>query len=291
MSADRDTILEGQAQVNSSARLLESLRVFSENVPVGATDATNSNNVSKNFVVYAFDNFGLILEDVDGESFTGEAFSVDLGPIKEAIQSDGSIDEDSLVRMASALPNATAAVIVPESLFNSDTTYQNNNSNYNNTGSESVSLTNNPSVHTHRLIFSVFLQSSIFQNEKTDCSKKGIGSVIVSLQINSSLYKLANTNIKINFQENREVLKSTCMQTSTILHNTTNTITQYCCYYRCVKTVRYQKHLSPYAAYSKLKVCELTPPTPTHPPEHTHMHVHTLTRLHYSRLLLFQAMP
>ena len=209
MSADQETIVEGQIQVNSSARLLESLRVFSENAPIGATAMNGSNNASRdfeNFIVYAFDNFGLILEDVDGENFAGEAFSVDLGPVKEAIQSGGRIDEDSLIRMASVLPNATAAVEVPKSLFDADTYYQNVELSYNSTGSESVSLTNNTSVHTHRLIFSVFLQSGIFQNQKPDCSKKAIGSVIASLQVNSSLYKLANTSIKIHFQENRQVM-------------------------------------------------------------------------------------
>lgn len=215
MSTNRDTILESQVQVNSSARLLESLRVFSENAPIGAADANSTSNASRdseNYIVYAFDNFGLILEDVDSENFTGEAFSVDLGPVKEAIQSSGGINEDSLIRMASALPNATAAVIVPKFLLNSDSTCPNINLNYDNTGNETVGLTNNSSVHTHRLIFSVFLQNSLFQNQKMDCSEKGIGSVIVSFQINSSVYKLANTSIKINLQENREVniIPNTC---------------------------------------------------------------------------------
>jgi hypothetical protein len=211
LSADRDTILDGQVQVNSSARLLESLRIFSENAPIGATAANGSNNASRdseNFIVYALDNFGLILEDVDVDDFTGEAFSVDLGPIKEAIQSSGSIDEESLVRMATALPNATAAVVVPNSLFDIDTYYQNVDLSHNSTDNESVSLMmklESTSVHTHRLIFSVFLQSSIFQNEKTNCSKKAIGSVIASLQVNSSADRLANARIKAIFQENRQV--------------------------------------------------------------------------------------
>lgn len=214
MSADQDTIVEGQIRVNSSARLLESLRVFSENAPIEAIAVNDTNNTSRdseNFIVYAFDNFGLILEDIDGDNFTGEAFSVDLGPVKEAIQSGGRIDEDSLIRMASVLPNATAAVAVPKSLFNTDTYYQNVALSYNSTGSESVSLINNTSVHTHRLIFSVFLQSGIFQNQKTDCSKKAIGSVIASLQVNSSVYKLANTSIKIHLQENRQVMTQSFM--------------------------------------------------------------------------------
>ena len=210
LSADRDTLLESQLQVNSSARLLESLRVFSENAPIGATVVNGSSNTStdaENFVVYAFDNFGLILEDVDGENFTGEAFSVDLGPVKRAIQSNGSINEDSLVRMASALSNATAAVVVPNTLFDSDTSYQNINLSYNSTGNESVSLSRNPSVHTQRLIFSVFLQTSIFQNQRMDCSEKAIGSIIASLQINSSnaTHKTANASIIVHFQEYREV--------------------------------------------------------------------------------------
>ena len=208
MSADQNTILEGQVQFNSSARLLESLRDFSENAPIGATTMNGSNNASRdleNFIVYAFDNFGLILEDVDAENFTGEAFSVDLGPVKEAVQENGRISEESLIRMATALPNATAAVVVPDSLFDSDTHYQNISLHYNSSGSESVSFTNNTSVHAHRLIFSVFLQNSIFQNEMTDCSKKAIGSIIASFQVNSSMNKLDNASIKATFQENRQV--------------------------------------------------------------------------------------
>ena len=211
MSADQATILEGQVQVNSSARLLESLRIFSENAPIGATavngSANNSSRNSENFIVYALDNFGLILEDVEVDDFTGEAFSVDLGPVKEAIQGSGRINEESLIRMASALPNATVAVVVPESLFDVDTHYQNVALSYNSTDNESESLTelDNTPVHTHRLIFSVFLRNSIFQNERTNCSKKAIGSVIASLQVNSSAYNLANASIKAIFQENRQV--------------------------------------------------------------------------------------
>ena len=211
MSADQATILEGQVQVNSSARLLESLRIFSENAPIGATavngSANNSSRNSENFIVYALDNFGLILEDVEVDDFTGEAFSVDLGPVREAIQGSGRINEESLIRMASALPNATVAVVVPESLFDVDTHYQNVALSYNSTDNESESLTelDNTPVHTHRLIFSVFLRNSIFQNERTNCSKKAIGSVIASLQVNSSAYNLANASIKAIFQENRQV--------------------------------------------------------------------------------------
>lgn len=169
--------------------------------------ANNSSRNSENFIVYALDNFGLILEDVEVDDFTGEAFSVDLGPVREAIQGSGRINEESLIRMASALPNATVAVVVPESLFDVDTHYQNVALSYNSTDNESESLTelDNTPVHTHRLIFSVFLRNSIFQNERTNCSKKAIGSVIASLQVNSSAYNLANASIKAIFQENRQV--------------------------------------------------------------------------------------
>ena len=286
MSADQDTIVDGQIQVNSSARLLDSLQVFSENAPIGATAVNRSNDTSKDlesFVIYTFDNFGLILEDVDGKNFTGETFNVDLGPVKEAIQSSGRIDEDSLIRMASVFPNATAAVEVPKSLFDIDTYYQNVTLSYNNTGSESVSLTNNTytSVRTHRLIFSVFLQSGIFQNQKIDCSKKAIGSIIASLQVNSSVYKLANTSIKIHFQENRQVTAQSCMHVDAV-HKSTLLYINYCfdattC--RHVKVMRYQKRMSPYAVYSKLKVSlshnmHFPYPPPTHP--HTHSNPHNV---------------
>ena len=213
LSADQAIILNSQQRVNSSARLLESLRVFSENVPIIIDSATNSStNTSENLgplnsIVYALNNFGLILEDVDGETFTGGAFSVDLGPVKQAIRSNGSIDRESLIRMASALPNATAAVVVPASIFDSDTFYETISTSYHNTSNESVNMQNNQSIHhTHRLVFSVFLQSSIFQNEETDCQEKTIGSVIVSLQMNSSVWNNStNTSLKINFQEYRDV--------------------------------------------------------------------------------------
>ena len=211
LSADQATIVDSQVRVNSSARLLESLRIFSENAPIGATAVNGSTNDtsgnSENFIVYALDNFGLILEDVEVDNFTGEAFSVDLGPVREAIQGSGRISEESFIRMASALPNATVAVVVPESLFDTDTHYQNVVLSKNSTSNESDSLIkfDNTSVHTHRLIFSVFLQNSIFQDERTNCSKKAIGSVIASLHINSSAYRLANASIKAIFQENRQV--------------------------------------------------------------------------------------
>lgn len=208
LSTNQETIVESQTQVNSSARLLESLRTFSENVPITANSSNYTND--SNFVVYAFENFGLILEDVEEENFDGQAFNVDLGPVKEAIRNNGAISEDSLVRMASALPNATAAVVVSDSLFDIDTNYQ--NSDLNNNSSIVNGNVNSQKSSNLRLIFTVFLLSSVFQNNKTDCSELAIGSIIASLQTNSSTINNAvNTSNKIHLQEYREVSYRMCI--------------------------------------------------------------------------------
>ena len=97
-------------------RLHWSLMRFVNTVPI----PPNSTN---NTLVFALNNFALLLRDVNPESFSGESLSVNLGPVEEAIRNSSRINEEALVTMMDPLPNATASVELPESLFDGITTY------------------------------------------------------------------------------------------------------------------------------------------------------------------------
>ena len=130
-----------------------SLETFSSSVPL-------SSNATNNREVYTLDNFAIQVEDVDYNSFEGEAFSVDLGTVEEAINRTNEIDENRLVTMMEALSNATASLQVPSTIFNDD--------------AQNV---------TQRLSYSVFTTDKLFQSEETASGDLTVGSIIVGVKV------------------------------------------------------------------------------------------------------------
>lgn len=143
---------------------------------------TNSTNDT---LTFALNNFALLLRDVDPRNFSGELFSIDLGAVGEAIQNTAGIDEESLVTML--VPNATASAELPESLFE-----------------ENVNT-----ARRQRVTFGVFLTNTLFLTPETDCRESAIGSVVLSVGVNSSATNtsLSNARMRLVFRQYREVSK------------------------------------------------------------------------------------
>ena len=140
-------------------------------------------NTTERIVVLAQNNFAMVVQDIDPATFSGEAFSADLGPIDKAVEDSGDIDEDKLVRMVDVIPNATASVELPESFFNAS------------------------GNATERLFYTVFLSDTFFLTPNTTCPNGAIGSIIVTVQINGSANLTGN--ITLNFQR---LSKVSCTQ-------------------------------------------------------------------------------
>ena len=143
---------------------------------------TNSTNDT---LAFALNNFALLLRDVDPRNFSGELFSIDLGAVGEAIQNTAGVDEESLVTML--VPNATASAELPESLFE-----------------ENVNT-----ARRQRVTFGVFLTNTLFLTPETDCRESAIGSVVLSVGVNSSATNtsLSNARMRLVFRQYREVSK------------------------------------------------------------------------------------
>ena len=132
-------------------RLHQSLMRFVNTVPI----PPNSTN---NTLVFALNNFALLLRDVNPESFSGESLSVNLGPVEEVIRNSSGINEEAFVTMMDPLLNATASAKLPESLFNGITTY---------------------ASPWQQIVYSVFLTNALFLTLDTDCGDSVVGSIIL----------------------------------------------------------------------------------------------------------------
>ena len=158
---------------NFSCRILESLDTLALSIEI----PTNGSNGT---VVLAQENFAIVVQDIDPSTFTGEAFSADLGPVDGTMEGvSGNINENNLVRMADVIANATASVQLPESFFDES-------------GNE-----------TERIYYAIFLSDTLFLTPDTTCPNGSIASIIVTVQVNGS--STLNGNITFNFQQLGEV--------------------------------------------------------------------------------------
>ena len=162
-------------------RLLQSLRRFANTVPIPA-------NSTNNTLAFPLDNFALLLRDVNPESFSGESFNVNLGPVEEAIRNSSGITKEALVTMMDPLPNATASVKLPQSLFDGNTTYV---------------------LPSQRIVYSVFLTNALFLTLDTNCENSAIGSIILGVDVNSSVTNISMSTgeIQLAYQQFRMVCK------------------------------------------------------------------------------------
>ena len=163
-------------------RLLESLSRFTDLVPI-----TTNTNSTDNRKIYALDNFAIQVQDVGGGNFMGEAFSVDLGTVQQAISISEQINQTRLITMMDTLSNATASIQVPATIFD-----------------------NNPIISRNgeskqRLSYGLFLSDALFQTEEITSGRFVVGSIIVTLNLNhngeSAADKQVEDGIIITFQK------------------------------------------------------------------------------------------
>ena len=143
-------------------RVLDNLAMFSDLLDL----STSSNDSGHDGVVFGFETYALQLQDIDPNSFngSGQTFSVNLGSVENALQSEGDLG-DSLVTsemVMDILVKSTASVYLPNSFL------------------EEVENDTNMS----RLSYSVFLTDILFQSPNQ--SGFDIGSIIVSVRLRNT---------------------------------------------------------------------------------------------------------
>ncbi|XP_064387511.1 uncharacterized protein LOC135335851 isoform X2 [Halichondria panicea] len=169
--ADADVIYESQLAMNSSTRILASLETFLDNL----NTSTVSTNSTSNQTVFSFEKFAITVQDLDPDSFQGQTFVVDLGPVEEAVNNTGVIDQDALM---------TANDYTADNRSDTDSLSEDTD---NSTASLRLSPlileecpTTNLSLR-HRLSYSVFLSDVLFLPENRSTNQ--VGSIVVAARL------------------------------------------------------------------------------------------------------------
>ena len=139
-----------------------------------------------NTTLFAFQTYALQAQDIDPRSFQGQTFNVDLGSVEEAMSISATINDSQITTSAlvmDAVTNGTAAVQVPQSLLSNVSSRDSTSSN-------------------QRLSHTVFLTDILFQTEDPNTT---IGSIIVGVQLNSTLNFNTSIPLRIIFQTVAEV--------------------------------------------------------------------------------------
>ena len=136
------------------------MATFADLLPVNFTEDDDK-------VVLGYDTYALQLQDIDLKQFNGQTFTVNLGSVENALDSEGpfsdSLKTSELVMQI--LDNSTATVQIPNDF------------------SESLDECNNnglSSFSQQRLSYSVFLTDILFQSQNRSID---IGSIIVSTRL------------------------------------------------------------------------------------------------------------
>ena len=133
--------------------MLESISEFLDTLAVNETEDR---------VVFGYSTYALQIQSIDSMKLSGHALTVNLGSVKEAINS-GQINKEDLITgegLMSLLTNATASVYIPT---------------FNNVNSCHLELLN---TSQQRLSHSVFLSDILFQSHIRN--NYSVGSIIVS---------------------------------------------------------------------------------------------------------------
>ena len=141
-------------------RVLNNLTMFLDLLDL----STSSNDSGQDGVFFGFDTYALLLQDIDPDFFNGQTFSVNLGSVEDALQSEGDLG-DSLVTsemVMDILVKSTASVYLPDSFLD-----------------EVENDTN-----MLRLSYSMFLTDVLFQSPNQ--SGFDIGSIIVSARLRNT---------------------------------------------------------------------------------------------------------
>ncbi len=78
-----------------------------------------SGNSSEDKAVFGFDTYALQLQDINSSLFSGQTFTVNLGPVEDAVESEGNIQENltTFEMVMQTLENSTASVQLPDNFF------------------------------------------------------------------------------------------------------------------------------------------------------------------------------
>lgn len=135
-------------------------------------EVTASNNSSDdNKLLLGYDTYALQLQNIDPDKFKGQTFTVNLGSVENALQSDEKF-QDSLKTsemVMKVLDNSTAAVQLSDNFFNTIS------------GCSDADLSSTSTSTRQRLSYSVFLTDILFQSFNQ--SRFDIGSIIVSTRL------------------------------------------------------------------------------------------------------------
>ena len=157
-------------------RILDNLAMFSDSL-----DLSTSSNDSG--VVFGFDTYALLLQDIHPDLFDGQTFSVNLGSVEDALQSESDLG-DSLVTsemVMDILVKSTASVYLPDSFL------------------EKVENDTN----MLRLSYSVFLTDVLFQSPNQ--SGFDIGSIIVSVRLTNAGVITSLNPMQVSFRTAKTV--------------------------------------------------------------------------------------
>ena len=137
-------------------RIIESLGRFQDEVMLNAINGSQ---------IFFFFFFAIQVRDIDINSFSGEVFSVDLGPFEEALNHSSLIPEEAIQVTMETLANVTASITVPPNLI-TDLQHE-----------------ANQSVESQRLSYSVFLSDVLFMSPNQTAQNMSIGTVIIALRL------------------------------------------------------------------------------------------------------------
>lgn len=164
-----------------------SLNQFVDTITLNETD-------SEGRTVFGYSTYALQIQSVEPMKVGGNALTVNLGSVDEALNS-GQISEENLINgenLMSVLANATASVYIPtDSLVNS-------------VNSCALELLNTPQ---QRLSHSIFLSDILFQSHiKNNYS---IGSIIIAARIQCLDGAFLPMPVRTTFRTNPKVINHT----------------------------------------------------------------------------------
>lgn len=155
-------------------------------------------NFSEDKVVYGFDTFALQLQDIDPNLFNGQTFSVNLGSVEDAIESNDGIQDflkTSEMVITKVLGNTTASIQLPNNFLDSAQECTD------------TSMLDQP-MDQLRLSYFVFLTDILFQSQNQ--TRLDIGSIVVAARLrcaDNASFNFSNP-IKVAFRTVKQVTQS-----------------------------------------------------------------------------------
>ncbi len=153
-------------------RILASLETFQDNLNI----STVSRNSTNNQTVLSFETFAVTVQDVDPDSFQGQTFVVDVGPVDEEMNNTGVINQDALVTVNGGNGDTTDNTGSPNEDAENSTAYLHLNPSF-----FEDCPTKNRTLLRQRLSYSVFLSDVLFLPENRSTTQ--VGSIVVAARL------------------------------------------------------------------------------------------------------------